>query len=153
MLWLWLDKPSYFSRNQGSGVLFSRGTAMAYPLARTSLFPLKEYDFADCLEPGQSQAFDPRPIDLEHACGEREAGKLSTTSCWAGGSMACPRANGHAPVPLAVEWPNDPAGQRDATRHFFILFCRRNPRVRRVNARCSIVAVADTPGYAFPTQP
>ena len=44
MLWLGLDRPSYFSCNQGSGVLFSRGTAMAYGHRRASLFPLKQFD-------------------------------------------------------------------------------------------------------------
>jgi len=55
MLWLRLGRPSYFSCLQGTGALFSRGTALAYGHRRSSLFPLKELDFDDCLERDDGQ--------------------------------------------------------------------------------------------------
>jgi hypothetical protein len=120
MLWLGLDRSSYFSCNQGSGLLFSRGTAMAYLHRQASLFPLKEHDFADCMDPGQLEALDPRPISLEHAC-QREVGLDYVILGRRFDGV--PAREWDAPVPLAVEWPNDPPGQRETTRRFFVYSC------------------------------
>ncbi|PZN97540.1 MAG: hypothetical protein DCF31_00010 [Alphaproteobacteria bacterium] len=44
-LWLMLQRPSYFSCDQGAGVLFARGTAIAYAARAESLARLRPLDF------------------------------------------------------------------------------------------------------------
>jgi hypothetical protein len=45
MLWLRLQRPSYFSCDQGTGVVFYRATAMAYKRRADSFWPLRVGDF------------------------------------------------------------------------------------------------------------
>jgi hypothetical protein len=58
MLWLGMRRPSYFSCDQATGVLFYRETAMAYKRRAASFWPLRTDDFTkldDCA------ISDPRP--------------------------------------------------------------------------------------------
>lgn len=45
MLWLRLERPSYFSCAQGTGSVFFRGTAIAYQHRAESFWPLRTIDF------------------------------------------------------------------------------------------------------------
>jgi hypothetical protein len=55
LLWLKLERPSYFSCAQGTGALFFRGTALAYGHRAQSFQPLRTLDFGvDNLCPGIS---------------------------------------------------------------------------------------------------
>jgi hypothetical protein len=58
MLWLRLQRPSYFSCDQGTGALFYRATAMAYKHRADSFWPLRVGDFTQL---DTCATFDPRP--------------------------------------------------------------------------------------------
>ncbi len=70
-LWLMLQQPSYFSCDQGAGVLFSRGTAISYA-ARASSFgrlgglDFRQFDF--CPLPGKAPSPPRRIADLVAVC-------------------------------------------------------------------------------------
>jgi hypothetical protein len=120
MLWLGLDRPSFFSCTQGVGVVFNRGTAMAYAHRRASLFPLKERDFTECVEPDDGRPLDPRPTDLARACRrEPDLDYLILSRLFPGVRSR----EWEAPVPLDVERPADAAGQPYRTRRFYIYSC------------------------------
>jgi hypothetical protein len=120
LLWLALDRPSYFSCLQGTGALFSRGTAMAYAERRSNLFPLKELDDWDCLEPDDGVAVDPRASDLVQAC-QREAGLdyVILARLFPG----IPSRVWSAPVPLEVTRMVDFSRVTYQTRRFYIYAC------------------------------
>jgi hypothetical protein len=58
MLWLRLQRPSYFSCDQGTGALFHRATAMAYKHRAESFWPLRVGDFTQL---DTCAILDPRP--------------------------------------------------------------------------------------------
>ena len=58
MLWLRLQRPSYFSCDQGTGALFYRATAMAYKHRAESFWPLRVGDFTQL---DTCAILDPRP--------------------------------------------------------------------------------------------
>lgn len=58
MLWLRLQRPSYFGCDQGTGALFYRATAMAYKYRAESFWPLRVGDFTQL---DTCAIFDPRP--------------------------------------------------------------------------------------------
>jgi hypothetical protein len=120
LLWLGLDRPSFFSRLQGTGALFSRGTAIAYAERRTNLFPLKEMDFGDCREHDHGEAITPRAIDLVHAC-QREAGLDYVILARRFPGIAARVWD--APAPLEVERVTDISRQTYQARRFYIYSC------------------------------
>lgn len=76
LLWLGLRRPSYFSCLQGTGALFSRGTALAYEHRRESFRPLRTSDFGlspFCPGPEEGASAPPGGGDLRRACA-REPG-------------------------------------------------------------------------------
>jgi hypothetical protein len=120
MMWLGLGRPSFFSCTQGVGVVFSRGTAMAYLNRRASLFPLKERDFEECVEPDDGRQLNPRPADLANACAkEPDLDYVVLGRAFPGVASR----EWDAPVPLTVERPADPGGKQISTRRFFIYSC------------------------------
>ena len=60
MAWFKLKRPSYFSCDQGTGIVFSRETAMAYKHRADSFWPLRTDDFAQ-LNPCTSLDMRPTP--------------------------------------------------------------------------------------------
>jgi hypothetical protein len=68
MLWFGLDRPSYFSCEQGTGALFSRDTAMAYARRRDSIMPLRELEYEGCPSLEYQTPPQPTTADLKRAC-------------------------------------------------------------------------------------
>lgn len=71
MLWLRLQRPSYFSGLQGSGTMFFRGTAIAYQHRLEGFWPLHTLDFSQVLlSPPLDKKTQPERTraDLEEAC-------------------------------------------------------------------------------------
>ena len=72
LLWLRLRKPSYHSCAQAAGVVFFRGTAMAYRQRSESL-PFENGKFERCRKPGADHGARATRDDLRRACA-REPG-------------------------------------------------------------------------------
>jgi hypothetical protein len=71
MLWLRLQRPSYFSCTQGTGALFFRGTAIAYWHREESFWPLRTLDFDgndQCPDLDKTDKPRRRRADLKEVC-------------------------------------------------------------------------------------
>lgn len=69
MLWLRMKRPSYFSCDQATGVLFYRETAMAYRHRAASVWPLRTDDFTKL---DNCAVLDPRPKPRRDRAGLEE---------------------------------------------------------------------------------
>jgi hypothetical protein len=71
LLWFKLQRPSFFSCGQGTGIVFFRGTAMAFRDSGEGLWPLRVADFgSSILCPNLNTAAKPERTraDLQYAC-------------------------------------------------------------------------------------
>lgn len=76
MLWLRLQRPSYFSCTQGTGAVFFRGTAIAYQHRVESFWPLRTLDFHKsiyCPDLEKHQKDSRTRADLQYVCAHEPA--------------------------------------------------------------------------------
>ncbi len=121
--WFVLKRASYFSCSQGAGVLFFRGTAIAYGHRFESFAPLRTMDFGEeiaCPKPPASLALTPTRATLASLCeAEPELGSVVLTHPIAG---AEPKIWA-PPVPFETNRLLRGTGQRVFADRFYVYSC------------------------------
>jgi hypothetical protein len=119
--WFLLKRPSYFSCDQGTGVLFSRGAAIAYQHRFSAFQKLQSLDFGlDSNCPSVAAGTTPALSDLVELCSEQQGLEAVILTRPIVGASA---RIWTSPVPFEGLRATSGALQRITTNKFFIYSC------------------------------